>query len=430
MPKEQNLLLVTEHFPCGTQESFLETELEFLSQAYNVHVVTTDTDRIMTRSLPKSVTFSRPADKAGKLKTWLVQLSCLFSRGYAEERRYAKQNGTWTKEFSRQTLAALVQSRMIYNYIRGLDFFEEEKPLTIYSANLNNYLYGLCCLKEYCADGIKVVARCHNANMFDPIDGTRRETLNHIINESIDAIYFSSEQRRESYLSGFSDGELDANKLKVVPMGVFTQQRDPSLLPTEFILRLVTCCPMEEDKRLPLLIDGLSMIQSGFVEWVHIGSGSKKNEVIAYAAEKLDNKTGVRYKFLGKLIPAEIYAYYKDTYFDAFLSVSASESVPTAMMEAMANHMFVVATDVDGVEDVVNDKNGILLPANITPQQLAGVLEGLCRIGKDQMLQKSEAAFRYWQQHFDAEKNYPDFVRDLAVEPIAASAPEAGQPAD
>ena len=32
MSKDQNLLLVTEHYPCGAQESYLETEIEYLTR--------------------------------------------------------------------------------------------------------------------------------------------------------------------------------------------------------------------------------------------------------------------------------------------------------------------------------------------------------------------------------------------------------------
>ena len=49
---KQNLLLITEHYPCGTQEGFLESEIEYLKELYRVHVITTDTDRLMTRALP------------------------------------------------------------------------------------------------------------------------------------------------------------------------------------------------------------------------------------------------------------------------------------------------------------------------------------------------------------------------------------------
>ena len=96
---KQNLLLVTEHYPCGTQEGFLENEIEYLKELYRVHVITTDTDRLMTRALPKGVVFSRPAETVSGLRRFWTRVCCLFSRGYLEERRLAKKQGKFTPAF-------------------------------------------------------------------------------------------------------------------------------------------------------------------------------------------------------------------------------------------------------------------------------------------------------------------------------------------
>ncbi|MEG2597490.1 MAG: glycosyltransferase, partial [Oscillospiraceae bacterium] len=197
--------------------------------------------------------------------------------------------------------------------------------------------------------------------------------------------------------------------------GVRTQKRDFLEPFEEYHIRIVSNCPMEEDKRLALIVDALSLVEHGGVEWDHIGGGEKKNELIQYAKEKLDGKVGIRYKFLGKLSHEETYAFYKDTYVDALLSVSIAESVPTVMLEAMANRIFVVATEVDGVKDVVDNQSGMLLPSDITAVQLKNVLEGLCKISKEQIAEKSEQAYQCWRNHFDADQNGPLFASEISV---------------
>lgn len=413
MSKEQNLLLVTEHYPCGVQESYLETEIEYLKQYYNVYVITTDTDRLMTRTLPKEVTFSRPAGKTGQLKRLFCRLQCLLSQGYKDEKYQAEQRGVWNKKYKQHTLDVLVESKLMYDYVKTLDFFEEEKPLTIYSANLNNYLYGLCCLKNL-SDNVKVVARCHNANMYNPQTHRRRDTLNYIVNRSIDAIFFTNENSKEKYIQKFTATDCDTSKFLLAPIGVYGGEITEKIPLEEYYIRLVSVSPIEEDKRLKFLIDGLSEVKNGCIEWDHIGSGTGKNELMQYAKEKLDGKEGIRYKFFGKLSHSEIYDFYRDTYVDAFISVSSSESVPTFMMEAMANRIFVVATEVDGVRDVVNNRNGILLPEDITKEQLTAVLENLCEISKENIAKKQKAAYEYWQEHFNADINCDIFAKTIA----------------
>jgi len=417
MAKEQNLLLVTEHYPCGVQESYLETEIEYLTKYYNVHIITTDTDRVMTRTLPKDVTFSRPGGKTSAIKKLLYRGLCLLSEGYKEEKYQAELRGVWNKEYQSKLLDALVDSRIMFEYVRGLDFFEEEKPLTIYSANLNNYVYGLCSLKHF-SDNLRVVARCHNANMYDPITHQRRDTLNYIINQSIDDIIFESRHCKDRYIADFTTPDCDIGKFRISPISVKGGEILEKIPLEEYYIRIVSCSPIEEDKRLKLLIDALSNVNFGCIEWDHIGSGSGKNELMEYAKEKLGSKEGVRYKFFGKLSHEEIYNFYRDTYVDAFISVSASESVPTAMMEAMANGIFVVATDVDGVGDVVNKKNGILMPADITAEKLTTVLENLCRIDKESILKKQKSAFSYWREYLNADVICDIFAKSIAPKPF------------
>ena len=93
-----------------------------------------------------------------------------------------------------------------------------------------------------------------------------------------------------------------------------------------------------------------------------------------------------------------------------FISVSISESVPTAMMEAMANHIFVVATEVDGVRDGQQPKRYVDAAGHHAAEQLKTVLEGLCRISKENIEKKSKAAYQYWQEHLNADINCDAFA--------------------
>lgn len=411
--KPQNLLLVTEHYPCSNQESFLETEIPYLARFFNVHVITRDTDQMMSRILPSGVTFSRPVAHGGKLWKFWLRVGCRMSRAYRLERRQAQEEGRWNRQEASHTLDALVDSELMRRYVLSLPLLQDDRPLVIYSANFNNYLYGLCRIKEIGPD-IHVTARCHRANMFDPVTGERRETLNQITNERLDAVYFTSEERRNTYVHHFTDG-TSGGKYRVAPLGV----PGPEILlepPEEdYLLRIVTCSPIEEDKRLSLLIEAISAMKVGCLEWVHIGDGSQREAVLELARQKLENKPGIRYEFLGSMNQQERYAYYAEHSLDVFLSVSRSESVPSMMLEAMANHIFVCATDVDGVSDVVSNETGLLMPADPTVEQLTAFLEMLCSMDKDKFDARAQMGYQCWQQWYNAEVNCLDFARELST---------------
>ena len=420
--KPQNLILVTEHYPCSNQESFLETEIPYLARFFNVHVVTRAVDERMSRILPAGVTFSRPVTHSGKLYRSWIRFLCRMSHSYRVERRVAQEEGRWNHASAAHTLDALVESELLRRYIMTLPVMQDERPLVIYSANFNDYLYGLCRIKEMGKD-IHVAARCHRANMFDPQTGERRETLNSLVNQSIDALYFTSEERRNVYVHHFTDGS-SPGKYRVAPLGV----PEPLVLldpPEEdYVLQIVTCSPIEDDKRLPLLIEAMSRMKVGVFEWVHIGDGSQREAVEKLAQEKLGDKPGVKYQFLGFMSQEERYKYYAEHRLDVFLSVSSSESVPSAMLEAMANRIFVCATAVDGVTDVLSNETGLLMPENPTVEQLTAFLEMLCSMDKDKFAARAKLGFECWQQWFNAAENCMAFATELsAVENIQPDEP-------
>ena len=424
--KPQNLILVTEHYPCSNQESFLETEIPYLARFFNVHVVTRAVDERMSRILPNGVTFSRPVTHGGKLYRGWIRFACRMSRSYRLERRAAQEEGRWNRVSAAHALDALVESELLRRYILTLPVLQDERPLVIYSANFNDYLYGLCRIKEMGKD-IHVAARCHRANMFDPQTGERRETLNALVNEQIDALYFTSEERRSVYVHHFTDGS-SPGKYRVAPLGV----PEPLVLldpPEEdYVLQIVTCSPVEEDKRLPLLIEAMSRMKVGVFEWVHIGDGSQREAVEKLAAEKLGDKPGIKYQFLGFMSQEERYQYYAEHRLDVFLSVSSSESVPSLMLEAMANRIFVCATAVDGVTDVLSNETGLLMPENPTVEQLTAFLEMLCSMDKEKFAARAKLGYDCWQQWFNADENCLAFATELsAVEDIQPDEPPKEQ---
>ena len=146
---QKNLILVTEHYPCSNQESFLETEIPYLARFFNVHVVTRAVDERMSRILPNGVTFSRPVTHGGKLYRGWIRFVCRMSRSYRLERRAAQEEGRWNRVSAAHALDALVESELLRRYILTLPVLQDERPLVIYSANFNDYLYGLCGLKRW-----------------------------------------------------------------------------------------------------------------------------------------------------------------------------------------------------------------------------------------------------------------------------------------
>jgi glycosyltransferase involved in cell wall biosynthesis len=109
----------------------------------------------------------------------------------------------------------------------------------------------------------------------------------------------------------------------------------------------------------------------------------------------------------------EILQHYKDHPVDVFVNVSSTEGgAPVAIQEAMSCGIPVIATSVGGNPEVVSGRNGILLDADPTPEQIA---TALLRIWDNPSLaaEMRKESRRIWQTGYNAEVNFRAFAERL-----------------
>jgi colanic acid/amylovoran biosynthesis glycosyltransferase len=135
-----------------------------------------------------------------------------------------------------------------------------------------------------------------------------------------------------------------------------------------FVGRLV------EKKGLAVLIDALRMMPHEGLEVHVVGDGPLR-------AELTDRAAGLPIKFLGALRERNLAAQYGEAEIVVFPSVRAKsgdqDGLPVAMLEAMAAGRAVIASDLPGLGDAIeNGVSGVLVPAG-DPGALAAQLTGL-----------------------------------------------------
>jgi glycosyltransferase involved in cell wall biosynthesis len=127
--------------------------------------------------------------------------------------------------------------------------------------------------------------------------------------------------------------------------------------------RLITVAMLTEVKGLDILLRALHSVSG--VELLIVGDGPERANL-----ERLAETLGLtgRVKFLGLVRHDEVWGYMLSS--SVFVLPSLSEGLPRALLEAMACGLFIIASDVGGIRDVVRDGwNGILVnPAD--PQAL------------------------------------------------------------
>ena len=86
------------------------------------------------------------------------------------------------------------------------------------------------------------------------------------------------------------------------------------------------------------------------------------------------------------------------------------------MMEAMAYGIPVIGPDVGGIKEIIDHKtNGFLLRPTPQPSDLKLAIDEFLTFTPERRSQMANNAKSTWRRKFNAEKNYPEFVRDLLV---------------
>lgn len=174
---------------------------------------------------------------------------------------------------------------------------------------------------------------------------------------------------------------------------------------------IVTCSNMVAVKRLDVLVEALKICgEKGLnIKWTHFGSGELEEDIKGRAEEMLGEFKNIHFEFMGRTDNSAIRDYYKTQNPDLFINCSKSEGIPVSIMEAMMYGIPVLAGNVGGIGEILDDKSGILLPGMAEAESLASAIEKIFALADSQHEALSRQAREKVLNDFDAEKNYDEF---------------------
>ena len=177
---------------------------------------------------------------------------------------------------------------------------------------------------------------------------------------------------------------------------------------TDGWLRVLSCSTVYPLKRVDLILQSVAEVsKTRKVEWTHLGGG-EDYEKIREQVKKLENER-FRARMLGQMSYSDVMEYYKNNPFDVFINLSTNEGIPVSIMEAASCDVPIVATNVGGTSEIVNEETGILVSENPTPNEVA---EAILNIEKNR---KDYAPRDFWGKNYMAEKNYEQFASFLSA---------------
>ena len=224
------------------------------------------------------------------------------------------------------------------------------------------------------------------------------KNLDSVVSISQDGINYLKSQLK------FNTKSIKVSRLGVKKIGEFHKKVSKKFL-------IVSCSNLIKVKQVHLIAESLSKIKNHEINWVHFGDGILMNEIINYCEKNLPKNIKVEFK--GRVSNKEVVGFYIKNVPDLFINLSSSEGVPMSIMEAMSCSIPVIATNVGGTSEIVNNENGLLLKKSFEIGEVSKFIEKFytLKIKEKETLRKN--AYETWSESFDASKNYNNFIKEF-----------------
>ncbi len=259
--------------------------------------------------------------------------------------------------------------------------------------------------------GCRAIARCHRWDVYfyantPPYLPYRKYLLNALSltsSISVDGINYMRQVHNFNKPS----------KLVLSRLGKINNRNLHPFISGSDMITICSCSTLTSVKRVELIIDFIKSLSVHYnIKWVHFGDGILKEKLLKLAEESLFN---IDYNFRGIVPNDEILNFYNLNFIDLFINFSESEGIPVSIMEAQSAGIPVLATNVGGTSEIVNNENGFLVEKDFNLKEVVTVIKRYLSSTDEEKQQKRKASYENWKQNYNAEINYNEFVKLLTT---------------
>lgn len=428
---DKKLVLFTNSYPYGQGETFLHDELPFLSAKFG-HITIFPLYRpkngCLHKAVPRNVSVKEPLlgfdhkDKKHLLLKGVFNGSPLFFclKELFSRRVIVSCRNMWIFFNYLLILRAVLGNRKKMRDVIG----ELEKAEVAYfywgdkSALIIPFVKRKMRRKNAAKSRRlpKFVVRFHGSDLYEHAKGYL--PFRQILYPSVDYAVPISRNGAE-YIESNYPYALPKN-IVVYRLGSINPFAEREVSGRRNVFRIVSCSNVIELKRVSLIARALGELgrelesvielaehKMDAICWTHIGDGPLLKEVKRQCAYF---PPFIKVEFKGALPHEEVLEYYHHTGAELFIQVSRSEGVPVSIMEALSFGIPVVATNVGGVGEIVEEECGTLLPANVSALEIKEAIIKYINLSNEQMKAMRNNAVALWQRNWSAENNYRAFA--------------------
>jgi colanic acid/amylovoran biosynthesis glycosyltransferase len=415
--KKRVLIILNSKFPYEKSEDFLSNELDYAKSFDDILcfpiLVYGDknfNDQIYRRPQLSVKYFNSLLSYKSKLTFVKLLFSMLSNSIMYKELLFLIQ----TKRFSLKNVRILfnflfIANNAIYDISILIKNEYKNSKIFFYSYWMHTGAFVAIFIKDKLKKEItfgKVISRCHRFDLYEYAhDGGYLPMRNYILSQ-VDEVH-SISQDGLNYL----EDKFKVNKSKLMLSRLGSLDRGISIFEKSDSLKLVSCSWMRPVKRISSIVHAIAELDIK-LDWTHYGDGDEYT-IIADLIKRIDNPL-INCKLMGACSNEKVLEDYASNHYDIFINVSENEGVPVSIMEAMSFGKIIIATDVGGTSEIVeNDINGFLLNKDFTNDQLVSIFYKIESLSKNEFDSMCRQSRRIWEDRCNAEKNYFDFYKTL-----------------
>lgn len=392
-----DLIIVTRQFPYGNNETFLESEIPVIASYFNKITIYPSVKDKSIRNLPSNVIVNDLicSDYNNKIKWGLRTFFSFtfFNNLFQYSQKISNKNGII--EFVKYCISYTIYKN------KAKIILSDNSIKLIYSYWFNPFVEAFCDINK---SGKKIYTRVHRGDLYEEFTSlgffpNREKTIHKIDN------IFSISNDGLSYLKN----KFNIENICVSRLGIVDKKKTAkkSVISCFSIVSVSNVIPI---KNVPLIAKAVKCFAlqnpTVRVEWNHFGDGIEMDEVKSIMFKQVhDNIDCI---FHGRVNNHKILEFYSNNAVDLLINLSSSEGIPVSIMEAISFGIPILATNVGGVSEIVNETTGVLIEDQSSPASIAKEISKCFIIPKDRTLIRA-----FWLENYSAQKNYSDFAYKL-----------------
>jgi len=264
----------------------------------------------------------------------------------------------------------------------------------------DNLCWMLPYLKHDLGDkSLKTIIRLHRTDLYEHLKADYAPIRKKIFSIA-DVIVPISEDGR-NYLQAMYPQFV--SKIKLSRLGVFDHGLNPSHNSSS--RTVVSVSGVVEVKRVEKIFEILQK-STEHISWHHFGDGPLLERIKQIASQK---RKDLQVFFHGYVENTAIMEFFRVQPVDLLINASASEGLPVSVMEALSFGIPVMATDVGGTSELVNDDVGKLINADFQIEAAAAEVDKLLSLERSKKEKMRSSSRKCFEEKVNAAVNYPDF---------------------